>query len=289
MNDKTKAVLHISAPDNQEFSEKGVIVNQSNALNGVCVEIYLPTKPIELVSTLQDLIDQAEADKKAYPLTWTYGWEMTTLYDTSRRWIRVGEVKEDGRQYRRKPHADIIMQVEQDKIDYPEFWWELVQYKSIFGGGFQAFSDKSFYKKLEEHSGYIVRQHPHRESIIEWHKCSEADKKRWEEKQDSVKLSWGNSPNPKWLEYREYRLRTRTCKVTLQDGTVLEYPEPVRGDLEVGRVYFSVCIRVARHIYQPNNARYLIDLRDEGALHPTEENALHHLAALQAVNSQVSV
>lgn len=47
MNDNTKAILNITAPNGQEFIEKGVILKQSTALNGVCVELYIPTKSIE--------------------------------------------------------------------------------------------------------------------------------------------------------------------------------------------------------------------------------------------------
>jgi len=341
MNNQTIAVLHITAPNGQEFVDKGAIVNQTKGLNGVCVEVYLPTKAIEaqkpmaidkimkLVDdyghayafvgdnrmplarkavldalqsvqntvdpdSLQDLIAQAEADKKAYPLTWTYGWEMTTLYNDTGRWIRVGEVNKDGRKYRRLLHATNIMQCEQDKIDYPEFWYELWQYKTSRNTSFNTFSKEGCDYNFWQESQY--RQHPHRENIIKFHACSEDDKKRWEHKIKSMPCSsWSiHIGEPKWKEDHEYRLRPRprprVCFITLQDGTKMEFPEPVREALNFGDVYWYVYPsgEVSSHTWI-NDSDICKKALEIGLIHLTQQAAEQHLSALQAMNAQVAV
>jgi len=332
MSDKTKAVLEITAPNGQEFVDKCAIVNQTKWLNGVCVEVYIPTKAVEAsppiavneimklvddygrvcaavgdhimpvarksvldalqsiqkpvdADSLQDQIAQAEADKKAYPLTWTYGWEMTTLYDDTGRWIRVGEVKNDGRKYRRLQHADLIMQCEQDKIDYPEFWHELTQWSNLNEDNWHGVPFDS--DTLYEFNKY--RQHPHRENIIKFHACSEVDKKRWQ-----LKDKDGERCNifgiPAWVDDVEYRLRPRVCFITLQEGTRMEYPEPVREALKIGQEYFVINTHkggISKCTW--NDVEFSNMWLKNGLIHLTEESAKQHLSALQAMNAQVAL
>ena len=106
------------------------------------------------------------------------------------------------------------------------------------------------------------RRHPHADSIIEWHKGSDENKARWQYRgqacdwNDCDKCNRENPPS--WDTSLEYRLRPRTCKVTLQNGTVLEYPEPVRKPL------------------------------NHGVIHLTQQAAEQHLSVLQAINAQVA-
>jgi len=63
--------------------------------------------------------------------------------------------------------AELIAQCEQDKIDYPEFWWELWQ--------FRAENEWKNFKGLRAvfFDGDLYRKHPHRKSIIEFNGCSD--------------------------------------------------------------------------------------------------------------------
>jgi len=332
MNDKTKAILEITAPTSQEFVDKGAIVNQTKGLNGICIEVYLPTKVVEVqkpiavneimqlvddygrvcaavgdhimpvarkavldalqsiqkpinTDSIQDLIAQAEADKEAYPLTWWAGYE---YYSKPEGWhVFKKEPSHDIKffNFRRHPHATHIMQCEQDKIDYPEFYKQLYQVKSLGGN----WVDK-------EHDGFSVefeyRQHPHRKNIIKFNQCSEADKKRWQCSDKSFKggewidHSYGFQ---EWEEGIKYRLRPRACFITLQDGTKMEFPEPVREALSFGDMYWCVFMNsVVESVWQNNNENCHKAL-NAGVVHLTEESAKQHLAALQAANAQVAI
>jgi len=288
MNDKTKAVLHITAPTGQEFVDKGAIVNQTKGLNGVCIELYIPTKSIQNpidTDSLEYLIAQEEADKKAYPLTWFYGWEFKNY--SGEKWIRygVGNIGWfDGRNVRRHPHANLIMQSEQDKIHYPDFYGQLWQFKfdddNVWETGSCSFKDAENY-----------RQHPHRENIIKFHACSDDDKKRWQIL-DQVR-GWitpcSQSGFPNWHEDCEYRLRPKMCFITLQDGTRMEYPEPVREALKFGDMYWCVFMNSVVESGWQNNNENCHKALNAGAIHLTEEAAKQHLSALQAINAQIVI
>lgn len=293
MSDKTKAVLNINAPDGQEFSEKGVIVSQSSALNGVCIEIYLPTKPIESVSALQDLIGQAEADKKDYPLVWWKGWEWSL--PTANKWnaFEKENVVRNNGVHRRHPQADIIMRTELDKIDYPDFWLELSQCKATNGGNWTNRVSDDFYFDMCEY-----RQHPHRANIIEWHGCSEADKKRWQATWgkktewvdiDKARHETGDIPNWRTEDDTEYRLRPRICSVKVGDKT-WEFPESVREPLEVEQEYWTIDMGgcgVSEVTWKGDETDlFWMSL---GLVHLAKEGAEKHLSALQAVNAQVAL
>ena len=80
-------------------------------------------------------------------------------------------------------------------------------------------------------------RHPHADSIIAYHKCSPEDKKRW---QYQYRDSWINCDGePDWYEHTPaFRLKPRTISVTLQNGDVLEFPEPVREPLQDGDIFW---------------------------------------------------
>ena len=282
-----KAVLEFYAPDGQEFSEKGAIVNQSDALNGVCVEIYLPTRQIKPVGSLQYLMDRSEADKKAYPLTWWKAWEWRNK--NTQVWFTPNysefSVRNDFCDYRRHQHAEIIMRTEQDKIDYPDFWNDLYQWKNSDNEwcGFGKNWIQSQFK-----SEFEYRQHPHRERIIAWHGCSDEDKGRWQYRVTD-KCSWNDCFDYiGWYEEREYRLRPRTCSVKVGDK-VWEFPEPVRDVLEDWQRYWYVYADyVAEHAWT-NDSDICKRALALGLIHLTQQAAEQHLAALQAVNGQVAL
>lgn len=185
-------------------------------------------------------------------------------------------------QYEADKHADHIMQWKQDKIDYPEFWWELWQWDfvnqcwKILPHNVDTFFQFNCYQ-----------QHPHRENIIAYHACSPEAKKRWQSRLCGQDEWIFIDTEPRWLEDYEYRIRPKLCKVTLQNGDVLEYPEPVREPLYFGDNYWAV---YANDVKNHNwiNTNCLLALK-AGLMHLTKEAAEQHLAVLQAINSQVEL
>jgi len=294
MNDKTKAILEITAPNGQEFVDKGAIVNQTKGLNGVCVKLYIPTKAIQKpidTDSLQDLIAQAEADKEAYPLTWWTGYE---YHSKPEGWnIFKKEPSHDIKffNFRRRPQANIIMQSEQDRIDYPEFWCDLVQWKNS-DNEWRGFGKNWIQARFGCEFEY--RQHPHRKNIIKFHACSEEDKKRWECCNTDIYgleiTKWYSAENPSWCDNCKYRMRPRICFVTLQDGTRMEWDEPARDALNAGKEYFVINTHkggVSKCIW--NDMEFSNMWLKNGLIHLTEEAAKQHLAAIQAMNVQVAI
>jgi len=347
MTDKTKAILEITAPDGQEFVDKGAIVNQTTGLNGVCIELYIPTKAIEeqqkthhdtLTMTLtppngyafddvlefnpdlssayitedfyakawfeiklkpikknpmQDLAAQAEVDKKAYPDAWANAWQYR-VYDGKGGldWDTVidsNHILSKTLTYRRHPHADIIMQCEQDKIDYPEFWSELVQWKCKTELTWRNYNTTHNDFDCEN---YDYRLHPRRKSIIQFNRCNEADKKRWQCMEDGFEsFGWHQVEGvPMWFENHKYRLRPRVCFITLQDGTKMEFPEPVREALKRGQEYFLVN-PLSGTVDKFNWSNEFIEKGwlSRNFIHLNQEAAEQHLSALQAMNAQVAL
>jgi len=256
--------------------------------------LWLTTpKPIAQVvkksALIDNLIAQAEADKAVFPNTWFYGWQIK-----SKDWISA-DIEFDFYnifQYRRHIHADIIMQWKQDKIDYPEFWNQLWQWKPSEKKDFV----NQYWQILPHNVDTFFqfncyRQHPHRENIIAYHACSPEDKKRWQYKSAGGEwyLCKGTGTEcPLWTENTEYRLLPKTCKVTLQNGTVMEYPEPVREALNFDDNYWAVYANdVKNHNWINDNVNCLLALKI-GLIHLTQQAAEQHLAVLQAINSQVA-
>jgi hypothetical protein len=240
----------------------------------------------DVAHSRQSLIEQAEKDKSSFSQTWFYGWEFKNY--TGEKWLRYGTKNIgwlDSREIRRHPHANLIMQCEQDKIDYPEFWCDLYQFrKKKFIDKWLSFDTGDYFKN----DGCEYRQHPHRKSIIAFHACSYADKKRWECCSSEKMDGWTPClPSPDWTG-KYYRLRPRTCKVTLQNGTVLEYPEPVRDTLEIGQEYWIV-FSWSVESYKWKNESDEYEYLSAGTMHLTKEAAEQHCSVLQAVNSQVAL
>ena len=190
------------------------------------------------------------------------------------------------------PHAELIAQCEQDKIDYPDFWWKLWQLKRHSEKEWRNRDSDIFFDSFETHD---YRQHPHRKSIIAWHACSDDDKKRWEcriigttelIKNDNYTCDYIKKSEPAWNEDIEYILRPRTCKVTLQDGTVMEYPEPCRYFLKLDDVCW--CVFIHSIVRQYKNEICYKSLK-AGVIHLTEQAAQQHFKVLQAVNAQIAI
>jgi hypothetical protein len=142
------------------------------------------------------------------------------------------------------PHAELKQQYERDvetcaTIDDLKPW-RLWQFKeSHYQWSTHTCDGITWHKDVK------YRRHPHADSIIEYHQCSDDDKKRWQYNNKNLNVwvlckyeSYDESGTPLWNEDYEYRLKPRTISVTLQNGDVLEFPEPVREPLENGDCYW---------------------------------------------------
>jgi len=184
-------------------------------------------------------------------------------------------------------HAALIAQCAQDKIDYPKFWRKLIQCKTHLC----KWHDQSNYAfKFENIPSFEYRQHPHRESIILWYGCSDADKLRWQVSAlDNVWIDWNieKCGIPDFDEFYQYRLRPRTCKVTIQ-GKVLEYPEPCR-ELGFGQKYYAIMLADGTIRFDTWSDHYCdFERLKNNVIHLTEQAAQQHLEVLKAVNAQVA-
>ena len=236
-------------------------------------------------NNLQELIAQAEADREKYPFVWWLAWEYS--FCDGFKTCKIEPQWSSKFEYRRHPHADHIMQVKQDKIDYPDFWKQLTQWTLSNADGWMEIDDIDC---LGYRNGKY-RPHPHRESIILFHACSDTDKKRWQVKAANNRvLDWATcTVPPSWNDDFEYRLRPRVCSITVGDK-VYKFPEPVRELLEIGQEYFVANPFIAE--VESVKITELFDWKkmfDAGLMHLEKQAAEQHLIAIKAVNMQVAL
>jgi len=179
---------------------------------------------------------------------------------------------------------DQIAQAEADKEAYPEFWWKLWQWANH--------NESKWFSITDDHSfspDYEYRQHPHRENIIKFNACSEEDKKRWQYTENGCSIWHDNGDGePSWVESSKYRIRPRACFIMLQDGTKMEFPEPVREALSENQVYYFAGTNNVTDSFWIGNL-WDTGRLNAGLIHLTEEAAKQHLSAMQAMNAQVAL
>ena len=177
------------------------------------------------------------------------------------------------------PHQLLIYQCEQDKKDYPEFWWELFEVQELnntwhdVGSAFGRFAPE-----------YKYRRHPHAENIIKWHQCSDEDKKLWQMRKSST--VWQGVNPPDWFEDFEYRPKPKTIGFTLDSGERVEFPEPVRNPLYFGDTYWFVYPdKVASHTWLNDNDVCQQALKS-GRVYLNQQDAQQALDAIKKLLSQ---
>jgi hypothetical protein len=180
------------------------------------------------------------------------------------------------------PHAEIKRQYACDfetcaTIDGLEPW-ELWQYKYNL---WETCVTSQFWEACTEY-----RRHPHADSIISYHQCSDADKKHW---QYSYRDSWFDCKGePGWNETLKYRLKPRTISVTLQDGQVIEFPEPVREPLDDGDCFWfkPFSMKISSDFW--HNTKGDLQLLADNRVFLSQEDCQAAQDALQAIMSQRS-
>ena len=105
---------------------------------------------------------------------------------------------------------------------------------------------------------------------------------------NSIGRKWSQlTSSPTWVTSIQYRRKPKTLSVTLADGEVVSWPEPLNKlpehDTQLwylnGGSTYSCC-------NSHDNNYLLTDALKSGTLHLTEENAIQHIDALYKINNQ---
>ena len=134
-------------------------------------------------------------------------------------------------------------------------------------------------------------KHKHAELMMQYAQdAMETDKpwERWEGNTGGV-LGWVDMlHNPTWVNDMSYRRKPKMISVTLMNGEVVRWPEPHKGDLNVGQNCYlvehngdveHVCFTI--HSLKNKSVRF-------GMVHLTKEAAKQHSYALFKINNQVA-
>ena len=112
--------------------------------------------------------------------------------------------------------------------------------------------------------------------------------KLWQFRKKGSDAKWQDvEAHPQWTYYNEYQRKPEMLSVTLADGEVVSWPEPLNKlpehDTQLwylnGGSTYSCC-------NSHDNNYLLTDALKSGTLHLTEENAIQHIDALYKINNQ---
>ena len=137
-------------------------------------------------------------------------------------------------------------------------------------------------------------KHKHADLMMQYaHDAQETDKpwERWQYQTGPMQEGdvWKNCfPNPSFDEVYKYRRKPKMISVTLANGEVVSWPEPHKGDLNVGQHCYLVkhngdVEHVCFAIHSHNNMAVMF-----GMVHLTKEAAEQHSHALFKINNQVA-
>ena len=111
---------------------------------------------------------------------------------------------------------------------------------------------------------------------------------RWEFYYDDSRIWIALTRNVLWCEDTQYRRKPKMISVTLANGDVVSWPEPHKGDLNVGQHCYLVehngdVEHVCFAIHSHNTKAVMF-----GMVHLTKEAAEQHSHALFKINNQVA-
>jgi hypothetical protein len=146
--------------------------------------------------------------------------------------------------------------------------WQLWQASNKFQNWVIVLDTPNFYP------GDKYRRHPHADSIIKYHKCSDADKKRWQCRWGK-KVEWVNiceckyerDDVPMWREEAEYRLKPRTITINGK-----EYNAPMNVAPEVGSQYWALYMWDTAKQFEWNVSRHDFNLLLQNRVFATKED-----------------
>ena len=134
-------------------------------------------------------------------------------------------------------------------------------------------------------------KHKHAELMMQYAQDAMETDKPWErwEFRISIHDDWTTlGGNAMWYTDYQYRRKPKMISVTLENGEVVSWPEPYRGDLNVGQHCYlvehngdveDVCFAIHSH-----NTMVVMF----GMAHLTKEAAEQHSHALFKINNQVA-
>ena len=113
----------------------------------------------------------------------------------------------------------------------------------------------------------------------------------WQFRRKGSDMKWGDmDAHHRWACFNEYQRKPEVLKVTLGDGTVVEWPKPISEFPEAGSRLFYVDGNgfIIRTSMNPNGDFDEFDKRllESGKIHLSREAAEMHLAAIIAINTQ---
>ena len=134
-------------------------------------------------------------------------------------------------------------------------------------------------------------KHKHAELMMQYAQDAMETDKPWErwECDTGDGLGWVDmKSHPVWITKTSYRRKPKMLSVTLESGEVVSWPEPHKGDLNVGQHCYlvehngdveDVCFAI--HSHNKQVARF-------GMVHLTKDAAEQHSHALFKINNQVA-
>ena len=134
-------------------------------------------------------------------------------------------------------------------------------------------------------------KHKHAELMMQYAQDAMETSEPWElwEYSHASSNGWRNLDKmPSWRIGNEYRRKPKMISVTLANGEVVSWPEPHKGDLNVGQHCYLVknngdVEHVCFAIHSHNNMAVMF-----GMVHLTKEAAEQHSHALFKINNQVA-
>ena len=134
-------------------------------------------------------------------------------------------------------------------------------------------------------------KHKHAELMMQYAQDAMESSEPWRnwESYSTYDSKWNDCSNhPKWYEETKYRRKPKMISVTLMDGEVVSWPEPLkRSGLELNKSYFFIDTELDIH-----ETRWVsfdnMRLVSCGLVHDTKEAACKHAEALFKINNQVA-
>ena len=131
-------------------------------------------------------------------------------------------------------------------------------------------------------------KHKHAELMLQYAQDAMETNEPWERWEIFIKDSWRDLGECFFFaKEEEYRRKPKMISVTLANGEVVSWPEPHKGDLNVGQHCYLVknngdVEHVCFAIHSHNNMAVMF-----GMVHLTKEAAEQHSHALFKINNQV--
>ena len=138
-------------------------------------------------------------------------------------------------------------------------------------------------------------KHIHADLMLQYAQDAQETETPWERWEfnsigriSSIGRKWSQlTSSPTWVTSIQYRRKPKTLSVTLADGEVVSWPEPLKEALDIDEEYwyFDASPEWINYDYW-KNLDFDKGLLSAGMLHLTKEAAEQHAAALRKINTQ---